>query len=152
MPTSLREEEIFFFPFLFLCSRLWPPGQGQFKRQGLHLNKLGRGPPGDVTCYKAVCLPVSEINNFDVSFFFPTCMFQIVTPLVRGQFWPKGHHLNKLGSGPLGDGTYHISKLYAFQFQRRRILKFLFLPMFRILNPRAIIWSNMVDTRTLFHL
>ena len=32
-------------------------------------------------------------------------------PPGRGQFWPQGHHMNKLGRGPLGDATYQISKL-----------------------------------------
>ena len=27
-------------------------------------------------------------------------------PPGRGQFWPQGHHMNKLGRGPLGDATY----------------------------------------------
>ena len=30
-----------------------------------------------------------------------------VTPR-EAQFWPQGHYLNKLGSGPLGDSTYQI--------------------------------------------
>ena len=30
-----------------------------------------------------------------------------VTPR-EAHFWPKGHYLNKLGSGPLGDATYQI--------------------------------------------
>ena len=28
-----------------------------------------------------------------------------------GHFWPKGHNLNKLGRGLLGDATYQISRL-----------------------------------------
>ena len=28
-----------------------------------------------------------------------------------GYFLPQGHNLNKLGSGSLGDATYHISRL-----------------------------------------
>ena len=28
-----------------------------------------------------------------------------------GQFWPQGHHLNKLGRGPLGHATNQISRL-----------------------------------------
>ena len=31
--------------------------------------------------------------------------------LGQGHFWPQGHNLNKLGRGPLGDATYHISSL-----------------------------------------
>ena len=33
-----------------------------------------------------------------------------------GQFLPQGHHMNKLGKFPLGNNTYQISKLNAFQF------------------------------------
>ena len=32
-----------------------------------------------------------------------------VTP-GEAQFWPQGHYLNKLGSVPLGDTTYQISR------------------------------------------
>ena len=32
--------------------------------------------------------------------------------LRRGQFWPQGHNLNKLGIGPLGYATYQILCLY----------------------------------------
>ena len=28
----------------------------------------------------------------------------------QGHFGPQGHHLNKLGSGPLGNATYQISR------------------------------------------
>ena len=45
--------------------------------------------------------------------------------------------MNKLGRGPLGDATYKISKLSAFQFQRR-IVKFVyFMPMFQLVTPRV---------------
>ena len=29
---------------------------------------------------------------------------------LESQLWPQGHYLNKLGSGPLGDATYQISR------------------------------------------
>ena len=54
--------------------------------------------------------------------------------------------MTKLGRGALGDATYQISKLHAFQFQRGRILKLVCsVPMFHlvaagagpILNPGA---------------
>ena len=38
-----------------------------------------------------------------------------VTPGVA-HFWPKGHNLNKLGRGLLGDATYQISRLKASWF------------------------------------
>ena len=44
--------------------------------------------------------------------------------------------MNKLGRGPQGDATYKISKSCAFQFQRRRILKFaVFVSMFQHVTP-----------------
>ena len=30
-------------------------------------------------------------------------------------FWPKGHNLDKLGKGSLGDATYYISRPYGFR-------------------------------------
>ena len=44
--------------------------------------------------------------------------------------------MNNLGTSPLGDASYQISKLCTFSFQRRRILKFsFFVPMFRTCDP-----------------
>ena len=43
-----------------------------------------------------------------MGFFVP--MFQLVTP-EQGQFWPQGHHINKLGRGHQGDAIYQISQL-----------------------------------------
>ena len=44
--------------------------------------------------------------------------------------------MNKFGRGAQGDAKYQISKLYTFQFQRRRILKMGFIvPMFQLLTP-----------------
>ena len=40
-----------------------------------------------------------------------------------GQFWLQGHHMNTIDRGPEGDAQYQMSKLYAFQFQRRKFLK-----------------------------
>ena len=52
-------------------------------------------------------------------------MLQFVSPR-QGQFWLQGIHMNILSRGPLGHATYQISNLYAFQVQRKRILKFSF--------------------------
>ena len=79
--------------------------------------------------------------------------FKLVTP-GQGQFWPQGHHKNKLGRGQLADATYQISKHYFFLFQRRKILKFsFFVPMFQTcdtpgrasFDPRSIIWTILVE-------
>ena len=42
--------------------------------------------------------------------------FQLVIP----SFDPKGHHMNKIDKGLQGDATYQKTKLYPFQFQRRK--------------------------------
>ena len=34
-----------------------------------------------------------------------------MTPRASGMFGPRGHNLNKLDKGPLGDATYQISRL-----------------------------------------
>ena len=52
------------------------------------------------------------------------------------QSWPKGHHMYKLGGGPLIDTTYRISMLCAFQRPRKGLLKFsTFFPMFKLVTP-----------------
>ena len=74
---------------------------------------------------------------------FPTNEFYIFVPLVpncdpRGgaSVDPKGHHVNKIDKGLQGDATYQKSKLYLFQFQRRRILKLVFfVPIFQLVTP-----------------
>ena len=70
---------------------------------------------------------------------------------------PPRHHMNKLGRDPQGDATYQISKLYAFQYQRR-IKNFevcclcFYVPTFGppppgwvSLDPRGIICTNLVE-------
>ena len=59
---------------------------------------------------------------------------QLVIPC----FDPKGHHMNKIDKGLQGDATYQKSKLYPFQFHRRRILKLVFfVPMFQFVTPEV---------------
>ena len=45
--SSFRDEEIWSWSSLFLCSNLGPPGWGQFWPQGNHMSKIGKGPQGD---------------------------------------------------------------------------------------------------------
>ena len=66
--------------------------------------------------------------------FFPTNELYIFVPLVPtcdprsgASSDPKGHHMNNIDKGLQGDATYQKSKLYPFQFQRRRILKLVYL-------------------------
>ena len=64
-------------------------------------------------------------------------MFKLVIPWGGANFEPK-HYMTKLGRGALGNTTYQISKLHAFQFQRGRILKLVcFVPMFHVVTPGA---------------
>ena len=44
-------------------------------------------------------------------------------PPAWGYFWPHGYNLNKFSRGLLGYATYQTSRLYAFWFQTRRLLK-----------------------------
>ena len=44
--------------------------------------------------------------------------------------------MNEIDKGPQRDAKYQKSKLYLFQFQRRRILKLVFfVPMFQLVTP-----------------
>ena len=75
-----------------------------------------------------------SILNF--AFFVPTCMFKLVT-LGAGPILDPGASYES--RGPQGDTAYEISKLYAFQFQRRIILEMgFFVPKFRIVSSRGI--------------
>ena len=81
--------------------------------------------------------------NHSSESFSPTNEFYIFVPLVltcdpRGgaSFDLKGHNMNKIDKGLQGDATYQKSKLYPFQFQRRRILNSdFFVPMFELVTP-----------------
>ena len=46
-------------------------------------------------------------------------MFSLYKPYGMKNLRPmgRGHNLNKLGRGPLGDATYQISRLYALHIQ-----------------------------------
>ena len=70
-----------------------------------------------------------------MGFFVP--MFQHVT-LGAGPVLTPSASYKQIGRGPQGDAIYQISKVQAFQFHRRRILKFsFFVPMFQLVTPEA---------------
>ena len=72
-----------------------------------------------------------QMNSTSLFLWFP-----LVTPGVGASFDPKGHHMNTTDKGLQGDATYQSTKLYPFQFQRRRILKLVFfVPMFQLVTP-----------------
>ena len=54
---------------------------------------------------------VSDKKIFPVFPYISLC--KICDPRGEAVFWIKGHNLNKLVKGPLGDATYQISRLYA---------------------------------------
>ena len=80
------------------------------------------------------CSPESfspQMNSTSLFLWFPTC-----DPWGGDSFDPKGNHVNKIDKGLQGDAPYQKSKLYPFQFQRRRILKLVFfVPMFQLVTP-----------------
>ena len=86
-------------------------------------------------CYipniKALGLSFSDQKNFKVSFF--VSVFKVVTLPRWGQFWPQGHHMNKLGKGPIEDATtkYQMSMPSSF---REEFWSFPFL--FPICDPK----------------
>ena len=84
---------------------------------------------------KDIGLQFSE-KKFELCFF---CSYvQTCDRGERANFCLRGHHMNKLYRGPKGDGAFQISKLYAFQFHRRRILEIgSFAPMFQLVIPEA---------------
>ena len=68
---------------------------------------------------------------------FCVSTFEIMTPGAGANFEPKDH-MYELGKDPQGDAAYQISKLYVFQFQRKRILKMgFFVPMSQLVTPGA---------------
>ena len=54
-----------------------------------------------------------------------------------GPILTQGHHMNKIGRGPQGDAIYQVSKLNAFQFQRRILKLAVFVSMFQLVTPGA---------------
>ena len=85
------------------------------------------------TKYQSYTHPVLKKKSFKVSFFIP--MFELDTTWT-GPVLTPGAYMNKLGRRPIGDATYQISKLYAFQYQRRRMFKSsFFVPMFQFVTP-----------------
>ena len=122
LPVSEKKYSEVFIPSSY-AQTCDPLEWGKFWAKGHHMNKLGRGALGKST------YQISKLHAFQFQrgrilklvFFVPmstTPMFHLGVPR-RGQFWPKRHHMNKLGWSQQGDATYQISKLYAFHFQRR---------------------------------
>ena len=135
-PSSFRVE---YYENFVLCSyvQLMTPRVGLVLTPGAFYEQTWQRPTRrcHIPNIKSLCHPVSEKKNWRLASLFQCSN---LWPRGRGQFWPQVHHMNKFGRGSLGDATYQISKLYVFQFQRRRILKFsFFVPMFQLVTPWA---------------
>ena len=137
-PSSFRKKEFWSFPSLFLCFELVTPRARPV---------LTPGASYEQSWYKstrrclipniiAVHFLVSEKKNFKV---FLLCSYvSNLWPPGRGQFWPRGHHMNNLGRGPLGDTTYKYqsSALSSFREEEFRSFPSLFL-CFELVTPGA---------------
>ena len=115
-PSSLREEEFWILPSLFLCSNLWPQGWGQSWPQGHHMKNPSTSPQGSAACQ----ISMLYANKFQRKKKFEVCLicscFNLwppppPRPAGRDQFWPQGHHMYKLGRCPQWDAIYQIWKL-----------------------------------------
>ena len=71
-----------------------PQEQGHLGPWDLHLNKFGKGLPGNATYLIKAPKPTSSGDEYLYVHF----IFEPKTP-ATGNFQPQGHHLNKLGRG-----------------------------------------------------
>ena len=74
------------------------------------MNKLGRGPLGQLHTKYQSCRPSTFREKKNLTFVFFVPMLQLLTPRA-GPVLSLGHHMNELGRGPQGDATYKLSKL-----------------------------------------
>ena len=133
-PSSLKEEEFWILPSLLICSNLWPPGPGQSWPQEHHMNKLGRGSQGDAAYQLSSNLyPFKFKRRRILNFAFFASMFQLATnppphptpPWGGGQFWPLGHHMNKLGRSPQEDAITKYQSSRPSSFKEKEFWNFL---------------------------
>ena len=133
-PPSFRDEVFWSWSSLVLV-QLVTPGQGLFWPHGHHMNRLSRGLQGDATykiSVKAPGLLVSEKKNLKMGFFVP--IFQLVTT-GPSQFWPRGHHINKLGTGLQGDAIYtKYQSSRPSSFREEEFWSLPFVPMFKLVT------------------
>ena len=88
----------------FYGSNLGPLARGHLGPWDLGLNKLGKGPPSNAT-YQ---ISSTRAKQFWRRRFLSIFHFGTQDPPPQGHFEHHGHHLNKLGRGPLGNATYQI--------------------------------------------
>ena len=96
------------FPYIAYQKHVTPRA-GPFLPQRHNSNTHGRGPLDDAT------YQVSRPYGFRLDvFMFPyISLCKACDTKGWGHVCPQGHHLNKLGRGPLVDATYKILRLYA---------------------------------------
>ena len=88
----------------FHGSNLGPLARGHLGSWDLGLNKLGKGPPSNATNQ----ISSTWAKQFWRRRFLSIFHFWTQDPPPQGHFGAKGHHLNKLGRGPLSNATYQI--------------------------------------------
>ena len=66
---------------------------------------------------------MAHLSNFphkkSSAFFVTIVTCDNPPPPPRGQFWPKGYHMNKIEKGPQRDAIYQIWKLYALVSEKK---------------------------------
>ena len=97
-PSTFREEELWNFHSLFLCSTYDPQGRASFDLRGIlwtNLVEVHKEMPH--TKYQ-----ISTPSSFRKEKFWRwASLFPCsnLWPPGRGQLWPQGHHMNKLSRG-----------------------------------------------------
>ena len=122
-----------FYLLYYYFSNLWPPGWGQFWPQGYLWKELINVHKATLHTKNQCSRPSrfrEEKKNFE---FCLLCSYVQICDPKAGPILISGAPYEQLGWGQQGDASYQISKLYAFHFQRRRILKMgFFISMFQL--------------------
>ena len=119
--VALKQKIVFIFSYILLMFEHSTPLEwGHFGPWDLGLNNLGKGPLGNVTyLISSIWGKGSEEKDFSIlSTYFNDSNLGLSG---AGHFGLQGHHLNKLGRGPLGNATYYISNIWAYLFWKRRM-------------------------------
>ena len=97
--SSFREEEFWSWSSLFLCSNLWPHCGVSFDSKGIIWIKLIKVHQEMLNTKYQISNPCS-FREEEFWSWFSLFLCSNLWPPGRGQFWPHGHHMNKLGKGP----------------------------------------------------
>ena len=86
---------------------------------------------------KALRLPVSKKKNFEV-FLSSSLRLHLRSPAPGAEpVLTPGHHMKKVGSGPLADATYHMSELPCLPALERKFKFSFIVPMSKFVIPGA---------------